>query len=154
FNYGPTSFDRRHIFVTTSTYRLPFFRRSKGIFHKVLGGWELSTITRLQSGPLLTVIADTDIGTNRRANYDGSGLYLNGNTLDRWFNISAFSSAGRARQGTSGVRIVEGPGRHIWNISPRKNFSITERLKGQLQGSFYNAFNRPNFNAPNTDFNS
>src|SRR5947199_9947052 len=25
FNYGPASFDRRHIFVTTYTYRLPFF---------------------------------------------------------------------------------------------------------------------------------
>src|SRR6185312_2814231 len=40
FNYGPLSFDRRHIFVTTYTYRLPFFRRADGLLKNTLGGWE------------------------------------------------------------------------------------------------------------------
>ncbi|PYS58931.1 MAG: TonB-dependent receptor, partial [Acidobacteria bacterium] len=40
FNYGPASFDRRHIFVTTYTYRLPFFQKGNGWRHNTLGGWE------------------------------------------------------------------------------------------------------------------
>src|SRR5918912_378643 len=69
-SYGPASFDRRHIFVTTYDYRLPFFRNLKGVGGGALSGWETSGITRYQSGAYLTVTADPAIG-NRRADYVG-----------------------------------------------------------------------------------
>jgi hypothetical protein len=150
-NYGPTSFDRRHIFVSTYTYRLPFFRSWKGITGAVLSGWELSGITRFQTGPLLTVSGTTGIG-GRRADYLGGEVNLPSSerTLDRWFNEEAFAPASETRPGTSGRGIIIGPGRNLWDLSMRKRFAVKEGIKLLIQADFFNAFNQTQFNAPNT----
>ncbi|MEW6129928.1 MAG: carboxypeptidase regulatory-like domain-containing protein [Acidobacteriota bacterium] len=150
-NYGPTSFDRRHIFVTTYTYRIPFFHSWKGIGGALLSGWELSGITRFQTGQLLTVLGTTGIG-NRRADYLGGDvkLFRFERTLDRWFNEEAFAPAAETRPGTSGRGIIVGPGRNLWDLSMRKRFGITEDIKLLVQADFFNAFNHTNFNNPNT----
>src|SRR5256885_15387803 len=44
YNRGPSSFDRRHILVTTWTYSVPFFK--EGLMSGPLGGWEISGIYR------------------------------------------------------------------------------------------------------------
>lgn len=54
FNTGPTTYDRRHVLVTTWTYRLPFLRNRRNLTGLVLGGWEVSGKTRWQSGQYLT----------------------------------------------------------------------------------------------------
>jgi hypothetical protein len=150
-NYGPTSFDRRHIFVTTYTYRIPFFRSLTGVGGAVLSGWEFSGITRFQTGPLLTMTGATSIGT-RRADYLGGDvdLFRFERTLDRWFNEEAFTPANDARPGNSGRGILVGPGRNLWDLSMRKRFGITEGMKLLVQADFFNAFNHTNFNNPNT----
>ena len=145
-NFGPTSFDRRHIFVTTYTYRIPFFRKWNSVARTALSGWELSGITRFQTGPLLTVRGGTSIGT-RRANYLGGEVNLPSSqrTIDRWFNEEAFEPAADDGRGNSGRGIVLGPGRRLWDISMRKRFGISEAVKLQLQADFFNAFNQTNF---------
>ena len=151
-NYGPTSFDRRHIFVTTYTYRVPFFRKWNSVARAALSGWELSGITRFQTGPLLTVRGSTTIGT-RRANYLGGEVNLPSGerTIDRWFNEEAFTPAADDGRGNSGRGIVLGPGRRLWDLSMRKRFGISEAVKLQIQADFFNAFNQTNFGNPNTD---
>ncbi len=62
FVYGPLSFDRHHVFVVTYTYAFPFFRHSGGISNVLLGGWELSGITRAQTGQPLTITASQPVG--------------------------------------------------------------------------------------------
>jgi hypothetical protein len=152
YNYGPLNFDRRHIFVTTYTYRLPFFRRSDGLLKNTLGGWELSGITRLQTGPLLTPSGNSSIG-GRRA--DATGLEVDGpKTLTEWFNKAAFVNPPNDRRGTAGVGVIEGPGRHLWDISLRKRFALTERVGLQFQGDFFNAWNMVNLNNPDTGVNN
>ena len=150
-NYGPTSFDRRHIFVTSYTYRIPLFRSWKGVRGAVLSGWELSGITRFQTGPLLTVSGTTSIG-GRRADYLGGEVNLPSSerTLERWFNEEAFAPAADTRPGTSGRGLVIGPGRNLWDLSMRKRFGITEGIKLLFQADFFNAFNHTNLNSPNT----
>jgi hypothetical protein len=150
-NYGPASFDRRHIFVTTYTYRLPFFRRWTGIVGGVLSGWELSGITRFQTGQYLTVRGSTSIGT-RRADYVGGKVEMFGpiRTNTKWFNTDAFRTAPDERRGNSGVGLVTGPGRRLWDLSARKRFKITEGKSVLFQADFFNAFNTTNFNNPNT----
>ena len=73
YNWGPSNNDRRHIFVATFTYRLPFFKNGSGWERNVLGGWDVSGIYRYQSGQPFTVTASTGIGT-RRADYLGGDL--------------------------------------------------------------------------------
>ncbi|HWC75941.1 MAG TPA: TonB-dependent receptor [Blastocatellia bacterium] len=151
-NYGPASFDRRHIFVTTYQYQIPLFRNWKGIQGAILAGWEVSGITRLQTGQYLTMRGNTSIGT-RRADYIGLDAELPFSYLQgpaKWFNTAAFRTAPDTRRGNSGVGVVEGPGRHLWDLSLRKKFSITESKSIQIQGDFFNAFNQTNLNNPNT----
>jgi len=150
FNYGPADFDRRHIFAASYTYRLPFFDKWRGVPGKVLSGWELSGITHFQTGQELTVTGNTSIGT-RRADYNGSSLSLPPGMQGpaEWFNIKAFTVAPDTRRGNSGVGIVVGPGRNLWDLSARKRFGISESIKMQFQADFFNAFNHTNLNNPN-----
>ena len=70
YYWGPSDFYRTHIFVGTWSYRLPFFKDNHGFLGQVLGGWEVSGITRYQTGAPLTVTGPTSIG-GRRADYVG-----------------------------------------------------------------------------------
>ncbi|HZF38106.1 MAG TPA: carboxypeptidase regulatory-like domain-containing protein, partial [Blastocatellia bacterium] len=156
FNYGPASFDRRHIFVTTYTYRLPFFSKASGLVYNALGGWEVSGITRWQTGQYLTPVATgNSVLGNRRADYLGGAISQPGSDpLVEWFNKAAFGSAPDERRGTAGVGVIEGPGRYLWDLSLRKKFSIHENYKLQFQADFFNAFNKLNLNNPNVNFSN
>jgi hypothetical protein len=146
YNYGPASFDRRHIFAATYTYTLPTLRNSDGFLRAVFGGYELSGITRLQSGGYFTVVGNTSTGS-RRADYLGGDVLLpNGERSQAaWLNRAAFAAAPDTRRGTAGVGTVEGPGSQVWDFSFRRRVGLTEKLRLQLQADIFNAFNRTNF---------
>jgi hypothetical protein len=149
YYYGPASFDRRHIFVTTYTYRLPFFSNSSGLLYGALGGWEVSGITRWQTGEYLTPTGSTGIGT-RRSDYLGGEISQQGaDPLQEWFNTAAFADAPDTRRGTAGVGMIQGPGRYLWDLSLRKVFPVKEKVRLQFQADFFNAFNQFNLNDPN-----
>src|SRR5258705_169040 len=152
-NYGPASFDRRQIFVTTYDYRLPFFSTMNGVAGAVLSGWEVSGITRYQSGAYFTVIGNTSIN-NRRATYIGGPVLLPNPGPDGWINPAAFQSAATGVRGNSGVGTVQGPNLQTWDFSLRKQFAITERVNVRFQADMFNAFNRANFRAPNFTINT
>ncbi|HET6974032.1 MAG TPA: Plug domain-containing protein [Pyrinomonadaceae bacterium] len=149
-NYGLATFDRRHIFVTTYDYLLPWFSKMKGVGGAVLSGWEISGITRYQSGPYLTVTANTAIGT-RRADYVGGPVRAaNFAPNNQWINDAAFAPAPATRRGNSGVGIVQGPNLQTWDFSMRKQFTLSERFNLRFQADMFNAFNRANFRSPAT----
>jgi hypothetical protein len=150
FNYGPATYDRRHIFVATYTYRVPFMRGRYDLVGLILGDWEISGITRLQSGPYLTVIGNTSIG-NRRADYVGGEISLPADERDetRWFNTAAFQTAPDTRRGNSEVGVVQGPGRHTWDVSLRKKFPVTRNVRLGLEIDVFNIWNNVNLNNPN-----
>jgi hypothetical protein len=151
YNYGPATFDRRHIFVTTYDYQIPFLRNKKGIEGAVLSGWEISGITRFQSGQYLTVTSSTSIGT-RRADYLGGPVLLSSPGPDGWINPAAFAPAPDGRRGNSGVGILAGPNLQLWDFSMRKQFRLSERFRLRFQADMFNAFNRANFKNPDVAF--
>ncbi|MFL6210099.1 MAG: carboxypeptidase regulatory-like domain-containing protein [Pyrinomonadaceae bacterium] len=157
YNYGPATFDRRHVFVTTYTYRVPFFRHTEGFARALLDGYEVSGITRLQSGGYFTVTAtgNSTLG-NRRADYVGGPVLLpNGQRSQAaWINRDAFAAAPDTRRGTSGAGIVEGPGSQSWDFSVRRRIGLTERFNLQLQADIFNAFNRTNFRDMETNLSN
>jgi hypothetical protein len=160
YSYGPASFDRRHIFVTTYTYSFPRFRYWGRIGGAVLSRWEVSGITRYQSGNQFTVSWNSAIGT-RRVDYLGGDIELPADerTVERWFNTDAFTQAPASRRGTSSVRNVPGPSMQLWDMSLRKRFALTERWNMQFQADFFNIFNKANFlnvatNMSNANFGS
>lgn len=146
FNYGPATFDRRHVFVATYTYSVPFFKKSSGFVKALLDGYEISGITRIQSGRPYTITAASTIGGTRRADLvaDDIDLYLREGR--QWLNPAAFAAAPGSRLGTSGVGIVTGPYFMVTDLSVRKRFRFGEKRDLRLQGDVFNAFNRNNFN--------
>jgi len=151
YNYGPASFDRRHIFVATYDYHVPFLRGKKGVEGAFLSGWEVSGITRFQSGQYFTPTGSTAIGT-RRADYLGGAVLLPNPGPDGWINPAVFAPAPLGRRGNAPVGIVLGPNLQTWDFSMRKQFRLTERFNLRFQADMFNAFNRPNFRSPDVTF--
>ena len=148
FNYGPATFDRRHVFSVTYTYTVKMFRRANSFVKAVLDGYEVSGITRLQSGPYLTATATgNSVFGNRRADcVSPDALFPNGERgPNNWANRAAFAAAPDTRRGTCGVGTIEGPGAQSWDFSLRRRIELTERFRLQFQADIFNAFNRANF---------
>src|SRR5688572_3743961 len=148
FNYGPATFDRRHVFAVTYTYTVKMFSRTQGFVRAILDGYEVSGITRFQSGPYLTVTATgNSIFGNRRADcISPDALFPNGERgPNNWGNRAAFAAAPDTRRGTCGVGTMQGPGAQTWDFSLRRRFGLTEKFKLQFQADIFNAFNRTNF---------
>jgi hypothetical protein len=146
---GPTSYDRRHVLLTTWTYRVPFLSGRRDLAGQLLGGWEVSGKTRWQSGEYLTLDGSTSIGT-RRADYLGGEIGLPSGTRgeDRWFNTDVFATAPDDRRGNAQKGMIEGPHLYTWDLSLRKNFPVTDRVRLALRAEIFNVFNRVNFQNP------
>lgn len=155
FNYGPASFDRRHVFVSTFNLKAPTPFKSFALSRAVLGGWELSGIARAQTGPYSSVSANTDIGT-RRADYIGGDVKLPAGerTVNRYFNTAAFAAPPPSRRGNTGAGIIEGPGLQLFDFSIRKQFRIREGKTLRFQGDMFNAFNGANLRGLSTNVSS
>jgi hypothetical protein len=159
---------RRHRFLLTSLFPLPFGRGRafgsnwRGLTQGGLGGWELSTVSMIQSGPLVTPTmpqsrdqSNTDAvdrGFTPRPDRIGNGNLANP-TPNNYWDKSAFALVpkGAGRFGTAGVGILEGPGTVAISAGLAKTFRVTERLRLRMEGTFTNLPNHPNFNVPNTN---
>jgi hypothetical protein len=152
FYYGPTSFDRRHIFSVSYTYRIPLLRRRRG-FLGAFGNWEVSGITRAQSGQAYTPTGNITTVT-RRADYIGGEVELPSDQRgpNRWFNTAAFRTASATAIGTSGTGFIVGPGLYLWDLSLRKSFTVGEKGKYRFQfrADAFNVMNHVNFRSLQT----
>ena len=151
FNYGPQSFDRRHVFVGTYVGTLPRLKSWNPVARHVLGSWQLNGIIRLQTGQYYSISGNTSIGT-RRADYVGGELLVEKElrSNNAWINKTAFRTAPVDRLGNTGFGILTGPGLKSWNLALAKNFKFQEKYNLKVQTDFFNAFNIPNFTGLDT----
>ena len=150
FNYGPATFDRRHVLVTTYTYAPRWFKSKSGFVKALLDGYELSGITRYQTGRPLTITANAlTTGTRRSDVINGVDPYLRDDR--QWLNPAAFARPADNRRGTSGVGTVFGPAFMVWDFSARKRIHFNERMNLRLQMDLFNAFNKANFSGIGTN---
>jgi len=145
FNYGPATFDRRHQFVDTIVWAMPKLSHQNALIREAAGGWQLSAVVRMQSGPYLTPTANTAIGT-RRAQYLGGPVLAADRGPNGWVNPAAFGPAPAGAYGNAGVGIIEAPGLRNYDLSLAKHFPIRERYDLRFQTDFFNAFNNVNLN--------
>jgi hypothetical protein len=59
-SYGPSTLNTPQMFVASYIYDFPFYKTQNGFVGKVLGGWELSGITTIQSGQSLSITQSSD----------------------------------------------------------------------------------------------
>jgi hypothetical protein len=149
YNWGPANHDRTHVFVTTWTYNIPFLRDSKSLAGYVLGGWQISGITRAQSGAPLTITGSTSIGT-RRADYLGGEVYypdderFSATGVPQWLRPEAFAAAPEGRRGNPERGAYRGPGLHVWDMSLRKQFPLSGSVRATIQADAFNIWNHTN----------
>ena len=165
-DYGNVEGTRRSRFLLTGLYQLPVgqgrnFINNGGWKNTVLGGWELTTVTLLETGPWLTPsISDsydqsnTDVvnrGAYLRPDQVSRNLY-SGQSHAQYFNLAAFSPTpvGAGRFGNAGVGILQGPGTAAVSLGLAKVFPVTERVRMRFESTFTNVLNHTNFAPPAT----
>ncbi|UWZ83262.1 TonB-dependent receptor [Occallatibacter riparius] len=176
-DYGNVMFDRRHRFLATYLYELPFGRgkqwlNSGGALNQVIGGWQLGGVTIWQSGAFLTPYQQsidpantnilTTVGQARTDQLPHVPLYAQHRTTAQWLNPDAFpyqnlatpDGNGIGRFGNAPVGAVVGPGTVNFSVSTSKGFSLTEGARLLFTVEAANLFNHRNYETPNMQVDS
>src|ERR1051326_5023154 len=139
---GNCSSDIRQLFNLTGVVNTPKFG-SRALQH-VAGGWQLSTITRMQTGPAFSVLAGKDNAFNgnngQRADIIGSSAVAT-RTADKWFNTTAFVPNGPGTFGNSGRNSLRGPGSWDIDMALTRKFSLKEAQSLELRAEAFNIMN-------------
>jgi hypothetical protein len=157
---------RRNRALLTGVYQLPFgkgrtFLNGGDMKDTLLGGWDLTTITLLESGPWLTPTISSSADQSN-TNAEGRETVIRPDVVSKnyyanqsraaYFNVHAFAptptNAGRI--GNAGVGILQGPGTATVSLGVAKQFHIFERVNGRFETTFTNVLNHTNFAPPAT----
>jgi hypothetical protein len=163
--WGLSSYDRTHALVVSYIYDLPFWRDQSTLLHNLLGGWQISGATFIQSGTPFSITRTDDKagvgeGSNGQPvdlvgdiNANKNGQFSAGNGLDEnyWFNPKAFAQAPSGRFGNSARNILRNPGAQQWDLAIFKNFVLKGSHRLQFRAEMFNFINHPNLSGPNTD---
>ncbi|MCL5744129.1 MAG: TonB-dependent receptor, partial [Acidobacteria bacterium] len=113
----------KHRLTLTYVWQLPFgpgkpLLNRGGLIGGVLGGWELSGVTLMQSGGVLTIdapgdMANVGLGTRPNRVCDGG---LDNPGVTRWFDTGCFAMPAAFTFGNSGRGILVGPGKQAWDL--------------------------------------
>ena len=169
-DYGNVEGTRRQRFLLSGVYQLPVgegraFMNEGGWKNTLLGGWELNTITLLETGPWLTPSisasydqSNTNVlnrGAALRPDVVSTNLY-GGQSRTHYFNLSAFAPtpAGAGRFGNAGVGILQGPGTSAVSLGLAKVFPLTEAIHARFECTFTNVLNHTNFAPPATQIDN
>ncbi|HVG37832.1 MAG TPA: carboxypeptidase regulatory-like domain-containing protein [Pyrinomonadaceae bacterium] len=159
-----SALDRRHRFVFSGLYDLPFFNNSSNGFVKtVLGGFRFAGTLTFESGQKATVLSGIDSNLNGDAAGDRSiinpaGVEGTGSTVTALTNSSGqivgyladnpnaqYIRAGLGAVTTAGRNTLQMPGINNLDFSVFKNFAFGETRRIQLRADFLNAFNHPQY---------
>jgi hypothetical protein len=138
-DWGPSSYNRNHIFVASYVYPLPFWRHSQELYKKMLGGWQVSGVTTLQSGLPLNVTLASDIAGagagSQRPNLVGDPRA--GVSGTQYLNPAAFAVPAAGTYGNLGAYAIFGPGTFNWDASLQKAFPVGEHVRADFRAEFY-----------------
>ena len=169
-DYGNVEGTRRQRFLLSALYQLPFGQgrallNTGGWRNALLGGWELNTITLVETGPWLTPsISDSYDQSN--TNVVNRGAFLRPDVIStdfyasqsraHFFNPAAFSPTpvGAGRFGNAGVGILQGPGSNAVSLGLAKVFRVTEGVRARFESTFTNVLNHTNFAPPATQIDN
>jgi hypothetical protein len=157
-----SNFDVRNKLVVNDTYEFPFgeqrhFLNRGGVAARMIGNWQISGVTTVQSGSPLTA----QVGGNE-SNNNGSGVFASERAdvtglpvelprsergTEGWFNTAAFALPPSGKLGTAGRNTITGPGMVNFNMSLGRffTFSREKNMRARFSINANNIFNHPNY---------
>ena len=161
-NLGNVEGTRRNRMLLTGVYQLPFgmgrrYMNASRLTDAVIGGWDITTITLLETGPWLTPSISSSADQSN-TNVVNRGALLrpdavaNGTPDAVKYDGQSFLATppGAGRFGNAGVGILQGPGTATVSLGVAKQFLITERFHARFETTFTNVLNHTNFAPPVT----
>ena len=153
--WGPSNYDRRHVFNIGYIYDLPFWREQNTLLKNLLGGWQISGATFFRTGTPFSVVRTNDIaGVGDGAfgqpyNLVGdpkvsSPKFSNGSDNNFWFNPAAFAAPAAGTFGNAPRNLLYNPGQQQWDIALFKTFALGGVRKILFRAEFFNFPNHPN----------
>jgi hypothetical protein len=163
--YANSDTDVRHHFVASQIIELPFGKGKRflsdanGFMQAVLGGWQLNSITTLQTGRPFNVVSN-----GNEPNYPGLRPDLVGSThidhrsITEWFNTAAFQvpkgQSGSTAPGKDLIagnasrNLLYGPGYTNEDLSLFKVLSLPREMKFQIRVEAFNLLNTAHYDNP------
>jgi hypothetical protein len=147
-----------HRFVFNGLWELPFGQGkpyvTSGFGAWVLGGWALSGITTIATGPPITLTLNFDnanTGNSNRPDRLARGT-IDNPTVERWFDTSAFATPAQFTHGSAGRNILFAPGTAVTDFSVQRNFRMPfgEASRLEFRAEAFNVFNTPQLGIPGT----
>ena len=169
-NRGLSDFDIRHNGVVSVIYDLPDLHRGAALLRGLANGWELGTISRIQTGMPFTVVLNSDQAGQTKADTTGAGLGERPNlvnsadcrTLTNPGNINAYiktqcftypqpvtiNGVTGTVLGNLSRNALTSPGLFNTDLSLIHNHRFAEKVTTQFRAEAFNVLNHPNFSAP------
>ncbi len=156
--------DIPHVLVASAVWDLPFGegRRSDpgGVVGALVNGWTITGLLTLQSGVPIPVTQATN--NNAFAGFGIQRPNLTGDpTLDgdeqsvsRWFNTAAFSTAPQFTLGSASRNPVRGPGYRNLDMAVMRRLRLQGTTSLELRAEVFNVTNTPPLGNPNGVFGS
>jgi Carboxypeptidase regulatory-like domain/TonB-dependent Receptor Plug Domain len=155
--YGPSTFDVRHVFSGAVTYDLPKLSGAAPV-RALLNGWGFDLLIRYQSAfpvnPKAGFAAIGNVLTFIQPNLVfGQPLYISDPTTPtgRRFNPAAFTAPPAGQMGNFARNGLRGFPASQADLSLHREFKLGDQARLQLRGELFNMFNHPNFGSP-SDF--
>ena len=164
-DYGYSTFNIPQRFVTSILYTLPFGKGHSllnrgGVVNEVFGGWQLSTITTIQSGSATETSSWDSAGVvfspngNRTNCVAGANPVFDNRAASAWYNPAAFYNTVAPEFGNCARNNLRGPRQVNIDFSTMKDFRIREGHFLQFRMEMFNAPNHVELGTPNAGWGS
>jgi hypothetical protein len=157
---GLSGGDVPHHFLFAGLYEVPRLKHHR-LANALAGGWRVGIDANFQSGAVFTVFDSANTTNGFPAGAVRPDIVANPRlgvrTLQRYFNTTAFVHPPNYRFGNSPRSVLRGPGSENVDFNVARSIPLSERLRTEFRGEFFNVFNFANFNPPghtlgNVDF--
>ena len=161
-NYATLEYDRRHTFVNSIIYELPFGKGkpllTSGVGSQLLGGWQVSTVLTAMTGLPLVFSGGGALnapGNQQVPNLNGTLRVLHGiGPGHPWFDTSVFAAGPDSALGTAPRIAFSGPSLFDLDASVFRRFPIREHVGLEFRAEAISVTNTPQFSNPVTNVNS
>ncbi|MCI0627603.1 MAG: TonB-dependent receptor [Acidobacteria bacterium] len=156
-----------HNVKMNALWELPFLRGRRDVVGTAFGGWQLSTIWNIESGPYFNPVTGAPYGAGGDFNADGqrsdrpdlpTASVPRSYSQEEWMkgalSASIFPRPNTVRNGTLPRNYFTGPGYTRIDASLSKKFPITERATIQFQAQASNLLNKVNISGTSSSLTS